>query len=146
MRKDYTKDLQSLGVTPDLIEKSLSESFESLLDASFSNTSPVEGSVVKGIIVDIDGDTATVDIGMKAEGRISLREFAEATNSSVELAVGDEVEVFVKTLTPAAAKPAFPARKHAAKKRWTRWSRRLTVSKPLKVLFLAALKAVSRWM
>src|SRR5438046_6746119 len=53
-----------------------------------------EGKVVKGIVTAIENDLAVIDVGLKSEGRVALREFA-APGQRAELAVGDEVEVYV---------------------------------------------------
>jgi small subunit ribosomal protein S1 len=53
-----------------------------------------EGKVVKGIVTAIENDLAVIDVGLKSEGRVALREFA-APGQKAELAVGDEVEVYV---------------------------------------------------
>ena len=54
-----------------------------------------EGSIVKGTVVDIIGDYAVVDIGMKAEGQVPLREFADE-DGNVDVNVGDEIEVLLE--------------------------------------------------
>src|SRR3954451_4519864 len=53
-----------------------------------------EGKVVKGIVTGIENDMAVIDVGLKSEGRVALREFA-APGQKAEIAIGDEVEVFV---------------------------------------------------
>jgi small subunit ribosomal protein S1 len=53
-----------------------------------------EGRVVKGTITAIENDLAVIDVGLKSEGRVSLREFA-MPGQKADLKVGDEVEVFV---------------------------------------------------
>ena len=53
-----------------------------------------EGRVVKGKVTAIENDMAVIDVGLKSEGRVALREFA-APGQKAELQVGDEVEVFV---------------------------------------------------
>lgn len=53
-----------------------------------------EGRVVKGIVTAIENDMAVIDVGLKSEGRVALREFA-APGQKAELNVGDEVEVYV---------------------------------------------------
>jgi small subunit ribosomal protein S1 len=53
-----------------------------------------EGKVVKGIVTAIENDLAVIDVGLKSEGRVPLREFA-APGQKAEVQVGDEVEVFV---------------------------------------------------
>ena len=66
------------------------ESFEALLNEQFGDNG-ITGSVVKGTIIRLTPDFATVDVGLKSEGRIPLREFGQ--NS--ELNLGDTVEVYV---------------------------------------------------
>ena len=53
-----------------------------------------EGRVVKGTVTAIENDMAVIDVGLKSEGRVALREFA-APGQKAELSVGDEVEVYV---------------------------------------------------
>jgi small subunit ribosomal protein S1 len=53
-----------------------------------------EGRVVKGTVTAIENDHAVIDVGLKSEGRVALREFA-APGQKAELSVGDEVEVYV---------------------------------------------------
>ena len=54
-----------------------------------------EGRVVKGTVTAIENDLAVIDVGLKSEGRVPLREFAPAPGQKAELKVGDEVEVYV---------------------------------------------------
>ncbi|MEH6791539.1 30S ribosomal protein S1 [Parasphingorhabdus sp.] len=53
-----------------------------------------EGRVVKGTVTGIENDMAVIDVGLKSEGRVALREFA-APGQKADISVGDEVEVFV---------------------------------------------------
>ncbi len=53
-----------------------------------------EGRVVKGTVTGIENDMALIDVGLKSEGRVPLREFA-APGQKADLKVGDEVEVYV---------------------------------------------------
>ena len=50
------------------------ENFEELLNEQFGENG-ITGSVVKGTIIRLTPDFATVDVGLKSEGRIPLREF-----------------------------------------------------------------------
>jgi len=70
------------------------EEFEALLNESFEIDTPQEGSVVKGRVIAIESGQAIIDVGYKMEGRVDLKEFAEL-DGSVEIAVGDEVEVYL---------------------------------------------------
>ena len=66
------------------------ENFEELLNEQFGDNG-ITGSVVKGTIIRLTPDFATVDVGLKSEGRIPLREFGQ----NPEIKVGDIVEVYV---------------------------------------------------
>lgn len=70
-------------------------SFEDLLNEAFAQEYTIEGSVVRGTILRIDGDFALVDVGLKSEGRISTREFTRHGDSA-ELKAGDQIDVFVE--------------------------------------------------
>jgi small subunit ribosomal protein S1 len=72
------------------------DQFAALLDESLGGASDggFEGRVVKGTITAIEGDKAVIDVGLKSEGRVPLREFA-MPGQAHGLSVGDEVEVFV---------------------------------------------------
>lgn len=71
------------------------EDFASLLDEMFGESPSFEGSVVKGRIVAIDGDYAIIDVGLKSEGRILVKEFS-APGAAAEIKPGDQVDVFVE--------------------------------------------------
>src|SRR5215210_6223003 len=71
------------------------DDFEALLNESLGGENETfEGKVVKGIITGIENDLAVIDVGLKSEGRVPLREFA-MPGQKTELKVGDEVEVYV---------------------------------------------------
>ena len=52
------------------------EDFASMIEESFGDGHLQEGSVVKGTVVGIEKDVAVIDVGLKTEGRVALREFA----------------------------------------------------------------------
>ncbi len=71
------------------------DDFAALLNESLGGENEsFEGKVVKGIVTGIENDLAVIDVGLKSEGRVPLREFA-MPGQKAELKVGDEVEVFV---------------------------------------------------
>ena len=51
------------------------DDFASMFEASFETNSMEEGTVIKGIVTGIEKDAAIIDIGLKTEGRVDLREF-----------------------------------------------------------------------
>jgi small subunit ribosomal protein S1 len=71
------------------------DDFAALLNQSLGGENETfEGKVVKGTVTAIENDLAVIDVGLKSEGRVPLREFA-APGQKAEIAVGDEVEVYV---------------------------------------------------
>lgn len=70
------------------------DDFAALLNETLGDNEGFEGRVVKGTVTAIENDMAVIDVGLKSEGRVPLREFA-APGQKAELNVGDEVEVFV---------------------------------------------------
>ena len=71
------------------------DDFAALLDESFGGKdASFEGRVVKGIVTAIENDLVLIDVGLKSEGRVPLREFA-APGQKSDLKPGDEVEVYV---------------------------------------------------
>ena len=73
------------------------ETFADLLAESFAENSKIEGSVVKGKIVSIENDVALVDVGLKSEGRISLKEFSPP-GAKTEIKIGDSVDVYIEKI------------------------------------------------
>ncbi|WP_404481986.1 30S ribosomal protein S1 [Novosphingobium sp. BL-52-GroH] len=72
------------------------DDFAKMLDDQFGGAADdgFEGRVVKGTVTAIENDKAVIDVGLKSEGRVSLREFARGEDDH-GLKVGDEVEVYV---------------------------------------------------
>jgi small subunit ribosomal protein S1 len=73
------------------------EDFAALLEESLGANEDLEGSVIKGIVVAIENDDAVVDVGLKSEGRVALKEFA-LPGQPAELKVGDTVEVYLERM------------------------------------------------
>ncbi|WP_010187136.1 30S ribosomal protein S1 [Sphingomonas sp. PAMC 26605] len=70
------------------------DDFAALLEMTLGGADSFEGRVVKGTVTAIENDLAVIDVGLKSEGRVPLREFA-MPGQKADLKVGDEVEVFV---------------------------------------------------
>jgi small subunit ribosomal protein S1 len=73
------------------------EDFAALLAETFSEDTSIEGSVVKGTVVDVSDDYVTIDVGLKSEGRVALKEFGIGGQPG-EVQVGDTVEVYVERM------------------------------------------------
>ncbi|MCB1382996.1 MAG: S1 RNA-binding domain-containing protein, partial [Notoacmeibacter sp.] len=95
------------------------DDFAALLDASLDETPLAEGSVVKGKITAIEKDMAIIDVGLKVEGRVALKEFgAKAKDGSLK--VGDEVEVYVERVENALGEAMLSREKARREESWVR--------------------------
>jgi small subunit ribosomal protein S1 len=73
------------------------ESFAALLDESLGRGGGLEGSVLKGRVVGIENDVALIDVGLKSEGRVPLKEFT-SQGARLDIKIGDEVEVYLERM------------------------------------------------
>ncbi|MFP6743357.1 MAG: 30S ribosomal protein S1 [Alphaproteobacteria bacterium] len=96
---------------------STDESFAALFAESIENSDFSVGTVVKGTIISIENDMALVDVGLKAEGRVALTEFAEPGQSS-EVKIGDQVEVFLDRLENAQGEAVLSRDKAKREEAW----------------------------
>ncbi len=81
----------------ELINDNKPSEFDVLLTESISNSRIKEGSIIEGIIAEIEEDAVIVDIGAKVEGRISKREFAFQKDQN-ELQVGNKIDVYLEKI------------------------------------------------
>jgi small subunit ribosomal protein S1 len=94
------------------------ESFEDLLNESFGSSNSLEGSVIEGRVVAIENDFAVIDVGLKAEGRVLLKEFA-APGQKAELKPGDIVEVYLERMENAMGEAVISREKARREEAWT---------------------------
>jgi len=73
------------------------ENFAELLEEFVGDKANFEGRLIKGTVLSIDNDAALIDVGLKVEGRVPLKEFS-VPGQPVELKVGDQVEVFIERI------------------------------------------------
>ena len=95
------------------------DDFAALLEESFLEHEITEGSVVKGRVVAIEKDVAVIDIGAKTEGRVALKEF-NGPGREGELAVGDEVEVYVDRIENALGEAVISRDKARREESWVK--------------------------
>jgi len=95
------------------------DDFAALLEESLLATNFEEGKVVKGRIVAIENDLAVVDVGLKTEGRIPLKEF-RAPGNTTDLEVGAEVEVYLDRIENALGEAVLSREKARREESWTR--------------------------
>src|SRR5689334_19634047 len=95
------------------------EDFASLLNESFKVDALAEGAVIKGTIVAIEKDLAVIDVGLKTEGRVPLKEFAVAGRDP-GLKVGDTVEVYLERIENALGEAVLSREKARREESWVR--------------------------
>ncbi|MFM1814257.1 MAG: hypothetical protein RLZ98_952 [Pseudomonadota bacterium] len=95
------------------------DEFMAMLDETLAEDVSYEGNVVKGRVVSIEKDMAVIDVGLKMEGRVPLKEFATAGKAS-EIAVGDIVEVYLERIENAVGEAMLSREKARREESWSR--------------------------
>ncbi len=99
--------------------EAMKEDFEALLMDSFIDNEPLEGTVVKGTIVAIEKDLAIIDVGLKTEGRVPMKEFGAAGRDGT-LTVGSQVEVYVDRVENALGEAVLSREKARREESWVK--------------------------
>ncbi|HSE77288.1 MAG TPA: 30S ribosomal protein S1, partial [Alphaproteobacteria bacterium] len=94
------------------------ENFAAMLEESLAGTARFDGRVVQGRIVSIEGDFAIIDVGLKAEGRVALKEFGDG-GKPAELKAGDLVDVFVERMEDRNGEAMLSRDKAKREEAWT---------------------------
>ena len=95
------------------------DDFSALLDESMGGRDFMEGQVVQGKVVAIEKDIAIIDVGLKTEGRVSLKEF-DGVDGKADIKVGDTVEVFLERVENAMGEAVLSRDKARREEAWTR--------------------------
>ncbi len=95
------------------------DEFAAMLNETLSADDAYEGSVVRGKVVAIEKDMAVIDVGLKMEGRVAVKEFAAPGRTS-EIKVGDEVEVYLERIENALGEAVLSREKARREESWTR--------------------------
>jgi len=101
------------------------DEFQAMLDETLGSSNRLEGNVVRGTVVDIDDEVAVVDVGLKSEGRIPLKEFA-GPGQPAEVRVGDVVEVYVERFENKGGEVVLSRDKARREESWNRLERAFT--------------------
>ncbi len=96
---------------------SVKESFSELLDQSFREMTSIEGSVVSGTVLSVEKDMILIDVGLKSEGRVPLREFGN-NEDEIKINTGDVVEVYIERLEDANGHAVLSREKARREESW----------------------------
>ena len=95
------------------------DDFAAMLNESLGGENEsFEGRVVKGIVTAIENDLAVIDVGLKSEGRVALKEFAVA-GQAPELKAGDTVEVYLERMEDKNGEAVLSRDKARREEAWT---------------------------
>src|SRR3954470_11103625 len=115
----YNRDRgERMAVATETADLSHKESFAALLNESMGVANSLEGTVVKGRVISIENDIALIDVGLKSEGRVPLKEFAVG-GTEPEIHVGDTVEVFLERMEDKNGEASLSREKARREEAWT---------------------------
>ena len=95
----------------------MEESFAQLLEETYGAEDGLEGTVVSGRVIAIENDLAVIDVGLKSEGRVPIREFSERGRAA-EIQTGDTVEVFLERMENAHGEAVLSREKARREEAW----------------------------
>ena len=103
-------------------QSSTQEDFEALLEESLGGEGRLEGTVLKGTVLGFDGDEVMIDVGLKSEGRVPLKEFSKA-GEDADLKQNAEVEVFLERYENRNGEVMLSREKARREEAWTQLER-----------------------
>jgi len=107
------------------------DDFASLLENSLAGRGMVEGRVVPATVVGLEHDVVVVDVGLKTEGRIPMREFAPDEDAKGLPKVGDIVEVYLDRIENALGEAVISREKARREEAWTRLEKSFAATEPV---------------
>ena len=96
------------------------DDFAALLDEQLTGRDLNEGQVVHGLVVGVEKDFVIVDVGLKTEGRIPVREFTGGADGVAAPKAGDTVEVYLERVENAMGEAVISRDKAKREEAWTR--------------------------
>lgn len=116
-----------------------SEDFSQLLAQDTQLDDKKEGEIVKGKIIDMDNEAATIDVGLKSEGRIPLKEFI-VNNTMPELNIGDEVEVFLQSFESRGGRVSLSHERAVRERSWNALEKAYVANEPVEGIIFGRVK------
>jgi small subunit ribosomal protein S1 len=115
------------------------ENFASMLEESLQEQANFEGAVVKGTVISIENDMALIDVGLKSEGRVPLKEFA-GPGQDPELRIGDVVDVYVDRLEDKNGEAVLSRDKARREEAWQQLARAFESTEKVKGVIFGRVK------
>ncbi|SNB67901.1 SSU ribosomal protein S1P [Arboricoccus pini] len=98
------------------------DDFAAMLDETLGSSGRLEGTVVRGTVVGLDSEDVIVDVGLKSEGRVPLREFS-VQGQAPEVNIGDSVDVYVERFENKSGEAVLSRDKARREESWNRLER-----------------------
>ncbi len=115
------------------------DDFASMLEAALESSSMTEGSVIKGTVTAIEKDIVIVDVGLKTEGRIPLREFY-TPGEDTAIAVGDEVDIYLERIENALGDAVLSRDKARREESWIKMQKVFDAKEPVNGAIVSRVK------
>lgn len=122
-----------------LIDRSESADFAALLNENFRPSDNFEGQVVKGVVIALTADFAIVDVGLKAEGRVPLKEFS-MRGQAPSITIGSEVEVYVDRIENKMGEAVLSREKAKREEAWVDLERAFRAEEKISGVIFARVK------
>ena len=103
------------------------DDFAALLDETLGRNVGFEGSVITGRVMRVEDDIVVIDVGLKSEGRVPLKEFAPA-GQKAEVKAGDLIEVFIERYEDRDGGILLSREKARREESWTQLERQFQAS------------------
>jgi len=115
------------------------DDFAAMFEAA-SETSPMtEGSVIKGRVTAIEKDNVIVDVGLKTEGRIPMREFY-VPGSDEQVKVGDDVDIYLERIENALGDAILSRDKARREESWIKMAKFFEGEEPVQGAIVGRVK------
>ena len=115
------------------------DDFASMLEAALETNSMEEGSVVKGTVTAIEKDIVIVDVGLKTEGRIPMREFYTPGQEDT-VKVGDKVDIYLERIENALGDAVLSRDKARREESWIKMEKVHEAGEPVNGAIVSRVK------
>ena len=105
------------------------DDFASMLEASLAGRDLMEGTVVRGTVTAVLHDTVVIDVGLKTEGRVSLREFTGPGSEAPKL--GEQVDIYLERIENAMGEAVLSRDKARREEAWDRLEKTFESKEPV---------------
>ncbi|PIR33406.1 MAG: 30S ribosomal protein S1 [Alphaproteobacteria bacterium CG11_big_fil_rev_8_21_14_0_20_44_7] len=118
---------------------STGEDFEKLLEESYTDKKVEEGTIAEGTIVNIENDMVVIDVGLKSEGRLPLKDFA-SFGEKPDIKEGDKVEVYIERMENRSGEIVISRERALKEQVWDKLEKQLKAEIPVDGIIFGQVK------